>query len=323
MTTGRFYIDGKDAYAAYGVFVANNGYTGLISFPPYKELDKNDFEEENGIDVDLTSPAFSVREFAITFYSKDYWKTVDFIALISDGSYHEYNFAEAGCRLRLRLLSSPQKKIFKVMENFSMTFADDFPMKDYSHLAPEPGGIPKQTSYEIDGVPLSDYGVYLLDGSDGEIIKMPAVKKNLLIDLPGQSGAIYDGENVVFQKKDVALKCWMRSKNVSTMWQNLNALVYDLTKLTEKMDEEGYKFDDAGRTFYSETLEEEFPCYYNGLSATKFQLLSGGRAWLEFTLTLTFTSFVLDGVEYLLSTEAGELITTEDDFFIDLKDYAN
>ena len=61
MTTGRFYIDGKDAYAAYGVFVANNGYTGLISFPPYKELDKNDFEEENGIDVDLTSPAFSVR----------------------------------------------------------------------------------------------------------------------------------------------------------------------------------------------------------------------------------------------------------------------
>ena len=99
MTTGRFYIDGKDAYAAYGVFVANNGYTGLISFPPYKELDKNDFEEENGIDVDLTSPAFSVREFAITFYSKDYWKTVDFIALISDGSYHEYNFAEAHERL--------------------------------------------------------------------------------------------------------------------------------------------------------------------------------------------------------------------------------
>ena len=107
------------------------------------------------------------------------------------------------------------------------------------------------------------------------------------------------------------------------MWQNLNALVYDLTRLTEKIDEEGYKFDDAERTFYSETLEEEFPCYFNGLSATKFQLLSGGRAWLEFTLTLTFTSFVLDGVEYLLSTEAGELITTEDDFFIDLKDYAN
>lgn len=38
---GKFYIDGKDAYSVYGLFVANNGYNGLISFPGFKELDEN------------------------------------------------------------------------------------------------------------------------------------------------------------------------------------------------------------------------------------------------------------------------------------------
>ena len=37
---GKFYIDGKDAYSVHGLFVANNGYNGLISFPGFKELDE-------------------------------------------------------------------------------------------------------------------------------------------------------------------------------------------------------------------------------------------------------------------------------------------
>lgn len=46
--------------------------------------------------------------------------------------------------------------------------------------------------------------------------------------------------------------------------------------------------------------------------------------WLEFGLTLTFTSFRINGVEYLLATEADELVITEDgEYYIDLNDYAN
>lgn len=320
---GQLYIDGKDAYTVYGLFVANNGYTGLIAFPAFKEIDCNDYPEEDGVEADLSSPVLNTREFPINFYCKDYWRAMDFIALISDLSYHEFNFVEAGCSRKLRLVSNSQKKIFKVMESFSLTFADDFPMCDYLYSAPIPEGMPKQSSYEIDSVPFSDYGVFLLDGSDAEIVKTPAIKKNLIVDIPSQSGATYDGKNVVFQKKDVALKCWMRCRNVETMWNNLNALVYDLIKNTAKTDEEGYEYEDAERSFYTEELSEEYPCYYNGLKATKFQLLPGERVWLEFTLTLTFTSFRMDGVEYLLASEDGELFTTEDgEFFIDMKSYA-
>ena len=94
--------------------------------------------------------------------------------------------------------------------------------------------------------------------------------------------------------------------------------------MTEKTDEDGISYKDAERCFYSEKYCEEYPCFYNGLKATKFQLLSGGRVWLEFTLTLTFTSFRINGVEFLLASEDGELIVTEDgEFCIDLKDYAD
>lgn len=321
---GKFYIDGKDAFTTYGLFVANGGYTGLISFPSFKDLETNDWKEEDGIEVDLTTPALNTRDFSINFYCKDYYKTIDFIALISDLSYHEFNFAEAGCIRKLRLVSDQKKKIFKQMESFSLTFADDFPMQSYEYISPLfDSSVPHQENYEIDGVPLLNYGVFLLDGSDAEIIKTPAVKKNLLVDISTKSGAIYNGNRVVFQKKDVALKCWMRCRNAETMWRNLNALVYDLTKLTEKTDEDGFTYQDAERVFYVEKYNEEYPCYYNGLKSTKFQILPGGRIWLEFTLTLTFTSFRLGDVEYLLASEAGELIITEDgEFYIDMKSYA-
>lgn len=322
---GKFYIDEKDAYLAYGLFVANNGYNGLIAFPGFKDLDENEWSEEDGTEVDLSSPVLNTREFSINFYCCDYFKAMDFIALISDGSFHTYNFAEVGCSRCLRLVSEPSKKIHRQMETFSLSFADDFPMNGYTYSEPTiDGGIPAQEGYEIDGKLFSDYGVFILDGSDTEIMKMPSVKKNLLIDIPSNSGAIYDGKHVVFQKKDVTLKCWMRCKDVTTMWRNLNALVYDLISLTDKIDFAGYKYKDAERIFFVERLYEEYPCYFNGLSATKFQILSGSRVWLEFDLTLTFTSFRVNGIDYLLATETGELIITEDgEYYIDMKDYAN
>lgn len=321
---GKFYIDGEDAFEKYGVFVAENGYTSLIAYPAFKDLDKNDWPEENGIEVDLTDTVFDYREFQMSFFSTDYWKTIDFIALISDKAYHEYDFREISRALKLRLVSSPKKLIGKAIDSFNLTFADDFPMQGYEYADPVHVDMPKQLSYEIDGIPLANYGVFLLEGSDAEILKTPFVKKNLIVNLSNSNGAVYDGENVVFQKKSVALKCWMRCDNVSTMWRNLDALVHDLTKATEKEDEDGFKYNDSGKTFYSEILEEEFPCYYDGLKATKFQLLPGNRIWLEFTLTLSFTSFVVGEVEYLLASEAEELIITEDgEYCIDMKYYGN
>lgn len=48
-----------------------------------------------------------------------------------------------------------------------------------------------------------------------------------------------------------------------------------------------------------------------------------GRVVVTFNLTLEFTVFRMDGIDYLLATEAGELVVTEDgEYYIDLNTYA-
>ena len=34
--SGRFYIDGKDAFTEYGIYVQEGGYNELVAFPPLK-----------------------------------------------------------------------------------------------------------------------------------------------------------------------------------------------------------------------------------------------------------------------------------------------
>ena len=79
--------------------------------------------------------------------------------------------------------------------------------------------------YEIDDKDLSDYGVVVLQGSNAEILKAPTVKKNLLQNFKRQDGAIYDGEVVKFQTKEVSLKCLMRTRTIEAFWRNHDRLL--------------------------------------------------------------------------------------------------
>jgi hypothetical protein len=50
---------------------------------------------------------------------------------------------------------------------------------------------------------------------------------------------------------------------------------------------------------------------YRSISVKNFR--GSGKIWLEFTLTLLFTSFRLEGEEVLLASEDAMLIITEDE----------
>lgn len=317
---GKLLIDGNDAFLLYGVFIKQGGFNGVLSFPAFKKLEENEWAEEDGSDVDTSEAVLNKHTFDIAFHCTDYWKLLNFISVISDGSYHEYEFMEAGCSKKLRLTDNPNKKIYRNMESITLSFSEDEPMSDYVYAAPIlDGGVPVQEGYEFDGIPTSSYGIYLVEGTIDEILKAPTVKQNLVVNIKGKPGIIYDGEELFFKKKEVSLKCWMRCNSPLTMYRNLQALVYDLTKKTTRKDNEGYEYQDALRSLYIDTIVEEYPCHYGGLNVTKYELLSGGRAWLEFDLKLVFTAFRVNGLEILLATEADELVITEDnEYYIDL-----
>ena len=238
---------------------------------------------------------------------------------LSDLSYHEFRFPLIDRTYTLRLSSQNSFVINTGLEISKFTLTNDF-LREANYEYQEPindSDLPFPKGYELDGKDLTDYGVVVLKGSTAEILKTPAVKKNLLQNFKYQDGAIYDGNAVKFQTKDVAIKCAMRAKTIETFWRNRDALLHDLTKLHLKTDDEGYEYSDAERIFYCDEWSESYPCYYKNCQTNSFTLNNG--VWWEFTLKLVFTSFRIGETEFLLASEAGEFIITEDgEFYIDL-----
>lgn len=318
---GLFYIDSKDALSQFGIFITEGGYNGILSFPALKAPEQsNDWAEYDGVEVDLSDPKLDTKEVEIKFAATGEYQTGDFISLISDKAYHTFNFVEIGYSCKLRLVSEVNNQLLIGAKVFTLKFADDFPMSGYTYLKPSSNMVPMQ-GYELDGVDFSVYGIRILEGSEAQILKSPAVKKNMLRNISTQNGAIYDDNKVVYQQKEIALSCCLIAKNFTEFWRNYNAFLYDLIRVVE-VDEDGIKVQTAERSLFVDKVCEEYPCYYKD---GKVSLLDpNGNIWCKFTLSLVFTSFRIGEDEYLLSSENGDLIVTEDgEFYIDLKRYGS
>lgn len=307
--TGTLYIDGKDAYVNYGVFITSGGYKELSCFPPLKAVSSIDWGEEDGVEPDLTDTKLDTKEVAITFAAHRAMLVGAFFDLISDRAYHTFDFREMERVYRLRLTTESTLNAKQHLQSFTLRFANDFPLSDgYSYQQPQ-SGLVAQSGYELDGRSLAEYGVLILQGSDAEIQKSPAVKLNLLHNVSSRHGATYDGEVVKFKSKEVKLSCLMRAKNLTEFWRNYNALLFDLVRPGE-------------RSLYVDSTGYEYPCYYKSCSVTEFY--PTGKIWFKFDLTLVFTSFRIEDDEYLLASESGEWIMTEDgEFAIDLRELTN
>lgn len=314
---GQLYIDGKDVFTELGVATLQGNYGELAAFPPLKAVKSNDWPEEDGREFDLSSVALNTKDITLEFGFFDEWKFNNFVNVLSNMGYHDFRFPHLGRTFRLRLSSQNSFEMYSRTQRSKFTFANDFPWpEDYVYRQPS-NPLPMPKGYELDSVDLSEYGILILKGSNAEILKTPAVKKNLLRNFKREDGAVYDGEYVKFQTKDVNLKCLMRAPDMDTFWRNRDALLHDLTGLSVKRDDEGYEYSDAERIFYVDEWTEGYPCYYKSCKTEHFSPLGG--IWWEFTLTLVFTCFHLEDTEYLLASEEGEFIITEDEeYYIDL-----
>ncbi len=303
---GRFYIDNVDIFATYGVFVEQYGYKELVQMPPFKSIEFNDWAEEDGIEADLSDPKLDTRKLTVNFCATDIDRVADFIYFLSQSVYHTCNMVEIGRTLKLRLVGQPNMSQFIKSGTFSVEFADDFPFFGYTYAAPSDMGVWLK-GYEIDGVDLSTYGVYVLDGTDASIIKSPEVKPRLIINRSIDNGVSYDaGGGVVFKSKEVQVKCLMKAPSIALFWKNYLALFWALTRPEE-------------RDLYFARYSENYSCYYKECAVTKFDRIMGGGVWCEFTIKLIFTAYRCGELEIILSTEDGAWIITEDGYAINMK----
>lgn len=298
MMTGRLYIDGHDAYLQWGVYVVLGGWNEAIAYAPLKAVEYNDWQEEDGIEADLSDPKLNTKEISLNFaYAGLYSRLIEFVNLLADGAYHEFNCAHIRRKFTLRMTQMPNLDHAATLGFVSIKFSNDFPLKGYSYREPS-SSVTRAEDYLIDGVPFTDYGCRILKGSLSEVMKSAAVKQNLLRNIATLPGAIYDGAVVTFKSKDVKLNCLMRADTLDELWRNYDALLFDLIRPDERLLE------------VSE-LEQTFPCFYKSASVSEFY--PEDKIWLAFTITLTFThSFRLEGDDYVLASEDGIIIFTED-----------
>lgn len=296
---GRLYIDGNDAYLQYGAYVVSGGWNELVAYPPLKSVESNDWQEEDGVEADLSAPVLDTREVSVKFAFGSLFSSFSkFVNMLSDGAYHDFNCAYIGRKYRLRMTQAPNLDLAKEFGTATIKFSDDFPMLGYEYKAPS-SGISECDDFLIDNVPLTDYGVRILQGTMSEIMKPAAVKQNLLRNIGTKTGAIYDGKAVTFKSKDVSLNCLMRADTVEELWRNYDALLYELVQPEE-------------RTLTVRELEQDFPCYYKSCKVSEFYP-DRMKLWLEFMLTLTFTGhFRLNDDDFVLATESGIIVFTED-----------
>lgn len=276
---GILYIDGVDAFTAYGISVSDLAYGDLACLPELKPVAFNDWHEKNGIEPDLSAPVIAAKSIAIPFQLLGTYENYDgFIAALSDGAYHLFNFAAIGLKKSLRLVSCGNLKTIGSLSSFTLTFSDDDPMKDYTYVVPS-SRVDMLGDYLLDGIDFAVYGIRMLQGTMDSIKRRPDIKENLKRNISVKDGVIYDGENVVYKSRTAQLRCFMRAANAVEFWRNRNALLYDLTKPGE-------------RILTVSELDKNIPCFYKGCSVSCF-FPDSGKFWFEFTLSLEFFKGVI------------------------------
>lgn len=301
--TGELYIDNIDVYTQFGVWITEGGYDGLLSFPALQDPDKNIWPEEDGIEVDLSTPTLSGKEVSITFVASNPGIDVsEFITSVSQPGYRVVRIPSLNKEWKLRLLSQPNNVIYGDSGNqtvsFSLNFADDFPLRPVSSPVAGGSGIAVPPSaYSLDGTAFDRYGIFVEAGRDS-LLKSAAVKQNLTRKFKAMDGVLYDAGTLVFKEKDVTFKCCLIADSIDRFWQCYEAFFNDLIKPGE-------------RRLFVDYTSEEYLCYYKKSSDFKILSLSG-KVVIEFNLTLVFTRFRITDVDYLLATEDGALVITED-----------
>ncbi len=299
MKKGCLYIDGADAYTTYGAFVVEGGWNSLVCLPPLKSVKSTDWQEYDGIEVDLEAPVLNTREVEIKFaFVGMYSRFLTMIEDLSDGAYHTFRCEEIGRTFKLRMKQQPSLGGIRELETVTIKFADDFPMLGYEYAAPVTS-IAQSDKFQIDDVSLTEYGVNILDGTMQNIRKCADVKEALLRNIATQGGAEYDNRMVRFKSKDVKLVCLLRASSLEEMWRNYYALLHDLVQPNE-------------RVLYASDIEEEFHFYYKSCTVQSFYPCDE-KVWLEFSLNVCFTQEVrVEEGDMVLATEDNIVVWTED-----------
>lgn len=306
--TGIILVDGVNIFTEYGVFVTTNGYNGLLSFPPLKTPNFVDWAERDGIEVDLSNPVLDSKTFQIAFSATANNSDIGgLMVLLENQSYHTISFQDLNISKILRLVSGVSYTGFLGgIRFFDLEFADDFPIDNTIYRTHSISTVVPLQGYALDGIDMSRYGIFILEGTQAEMLKSPAIKQQQTVNIQSLPGLIYDGGIApVYKQKDVKLNLLMKCTNVAQFHTNWNGLIY-------KLITPGLKHLSANSLgmIYPKNL-----CHYKNSEIIEFILRPNGQVFCQFSLTLVFTAF-RPSADYINYIPVGTFPTIFDNTFL-------
>ena len=303
--TGDTIINGTDIYATYGAFVHLDGYKGLVEWPASKSVEYNDWQEIDGIDVDLSSLHFESKTFPLTFGVKGNADAMRrFYAFLCTSPTMTCNFASIGLERTLRVVGMTDLDYAFAFSAVIVNFADDdSPLEGYTYVAPSASHVRANSAYTLGGKALSDYGITPLYGMLNKALIRPGVKPLLIRSTRFSDGATYDknpklwngsawvisptvGE-VTESAMELALTVGMTATSVASFWANYKAFLYDLTK----QDENASALEKCLRTLTIDGESDSIKGYYLSQTVDDFAVFGNGYVMCKFTLSFMCTKY--------------------------------
>ena len=327
--TGETIINGVDIYTTYGAFVSLDGYKTLVEWPATKAVEYNDWQEENGIEADLSALYLESHEAEVIFgIQRDITDIHDFYAFIATNPTVTCTFNSIGITNKTyRVIGLSSLDYVITFGNMRVRLADDAPMEGYEYLAPSVTYPLPTSPFALGSTPFSAYGVRALYGTLGSVVQHGAIKQFLLRSISTKNGSFYDENPKLWnaqssswgrssthgtpkhQAVEVNLKCALSAPDKTEFWRNYNAFLYDLTKA----DTSQTVINRCKKTLTADS--QSLDCYYEGQTVDDFTIWSD-KLLVQFTLSMLVLSGLSEDIIRLLAAESGILVITEEGKFI-------
>ena len=230
-------IDGTDIRTL-GMFILRNGSNDFLSFPARRDPDVNDWAEHDGLEADLSDPAFEAKKVSVQLYISapdettfkqrlTALETMHFAA-----GYRTVLVKEFGKTFQLRFLGfsgySQKGGLAKYGRNsgrLAVEYMMDDPVQMFNPTLSLPQGEgASATHIQLNGVDLSQYGIIVKEIYSTGL--RPASPKSTLERSFNHISGTWADVGIIRKKesKQVTIDCVMSAGTLSEFYNNYNAL---------------------------------------------------------------------------------------------------
>lgn len=271
-------IDDVDIYAVYGICLAENSLGPVVQMPPFKTSSYvvNDWQEQDGLDFDISAPLLDGKKFNLNFYVRDIRYVERLIDFLRVCSYRDWTFVELGVTQTLRLVEAPSISDVEKFGTMTLSVAQDeaYTLPTTSGRYPQVNPVTRLQNVSIDNHDIGCYGAWVLEGTDKSVRSaVYKVKPNLSRNISTVSGVIYNNDTVHMGYKDFTVNLLIHTANINDFWARYAALMGAITSA----DKKSLDFNEAYLHFH---------CFYKSNNVKRF-VIDGGQVWCEFTVTFT------------------------------------